>query len=85
MGLLYLYRCRIPEKPFITKSGTPSIPKDFDGRSRLIALSVSETRKDFVGRESDDGKSAESPPKQWLLKIVFKVRSNSFCNFTRQV
>ena len=78
---------RISEHPFVVKAVFPSIPTDFDGRSRLIALCVSESQTEAVVRESDDGKSAESPRMrvQWLLKTLFRVGSKSFYNFTWQV
>jgi hypothetical protein len=49
-------------------AGIPLRPTAFDGRGRLKALRMSETKVYGIDRESDDRKSAEKLCMQSLLK-----------------
>jgi hypothetical protein len=42
------------KQSFMMKAGMPSSPTDFDGCRRLVALRISESETEALGRESDE-------------------------------
>jgi hypothetical protein len=50
---------KISEQPFIINAGMLSIPTDFEGRKRLMALKTSKSETDAKDKESEEREAVE--------------------------